>query len=130
MSCVFSPIFKLNLGGYISVHHFLQHQQWTRKMQLRLDISNVTDARTRVRDGNGNVPNRFQPDYLDPLGRSVRMDMLLTLLTTATLVQAFALWDRRADAPTSATDRNGATTTTKFDPLGLVHEVTSPTGLW
>ena len=29
------------------------------------------------------------------LGRSVRMDMVLTLLTTATLLQAFVLWERR-----------------------------------
>ncbi len=37
------------------------------------------------------------------LGRSVRMDMLLTLLTTATLLQAFAIWERRSDAnPTTA----------------------------
>jgi 4-amino-4-deoxy-L-arabinose transferase len=30
------------------------------------------------------------------LGRSVRMDMVLTLLVTATLLQAFALWERPA----------------------------------
>jgi hypothetical protein len=71
----FSPIFKLNLGGYLSVHHFFSHQQWTRKMQLRLDINNVTDARPRVRDGNGNVPNRFQPDLLDPVGRTVTLSL-------------------------------------------------------
>jgi 4-amino-4-deoxy-L-arabinose transferase-like glycosyltransferase len=29
------------------------------------------------------------------LGRSVRMDMLLTLLTTATLLQAFVVWEQR-----------------------------------
>jgi 4-amino-4-deoxy-L-arabinose transferase-like glycosyltransferase len=32
------------------------------------------------------------------LGRSVRMDMVLTVLTTATLVQAFRVWEQR-DAP-------------------------------
>ena len=40
------------------------------------------------------------------LGRSVRMDMVLTFLTTATLVQAFRAWERRdtpPDAPAPAT---------------------------
>jgi hypothetical protein len=69
----FSPLFKLNVGLFISVHHFLPKEGWTRHAQLRLDVSNITDAREHVRDGNGQVPNRFQADYLDPLGRIVKL---------------------------------------------------------
>lgn len=71
----FSPILKLNLGGYLPVHRLLPHTDWTKKLQFRVDINNLTDARPRVRDGNGNVPNRFQRDYLDPIGRTVTISL-------------------------------------------------------
>jgi hypothetical protein len=71
----FSPIFRLNVGGSLSIHHFLRHEAWTRHLQLKLDIGNVGDARQRVRDGNGRVPNRFQPDLLDPIGRTVTLTL-------------------------------------------------------
>ena len=75
----FSGIFKLNVGAYISVHHFLRKQEWTRHLQLKLDVENVTDAHQDVRDRNGRVPNRFQPDYLDPIGRTVKLTLRKTL---------------------------------------------------
>ena len=71
----FSGIFKLNLGAYISVHHFLPKQGWTRHVQLKVDVENVTDAHQHVHDGNGRTPNRFQPDYLDPIGRTVKLTL-------------------------------------------------------
>jgi hypothetical protein len=71
----FSSLFKLNVGAFISVHHFLPKEGWTRHMQLKLDVTNITDAHEQVRDGNGRVPNRFQPDYLDPLGRIVKLTL-------------------------------------------------------
>ncbi|HEX8446105.1 MAG TPA: hypothetical protein VF649_05770 [Sphingomonas sp.] len=71
----FAPILKLNMGATLSIHHFTPHVAWTRKLQLKLDVSNVTDARQRVRDGTGRVPNRFQPAYLDPIGRTVKMSL-------------------------------------------------------
>jgi hypothetical protein len=75
----FSGIFKLNIGAYISVHHFLRKQEWTRHMQLKLDVENVLDAHQHVRDRNGRVPNRFQQDYLDPIGRTVKLTLRKTL---------------------------------------------------
>jgi iron complex outermembrane receptor protein len=71
----FSPIFKLNVHAFISVHHFLKDQEWTRRTQLRVEVSNATDARQRVRDANGRVPNRLQPDYIDPVGRTVKLTL-------------------------------------------------------
>jgi hypothetical protein len=71
----FSPIFRLNVGGSLSIHHFLPHEDWTRHLQLKLDVNNVGDAHQHVRDGNGRVPNRFQPDLLDPIGRTVSLTL-------------------------------------------------------
>jgi hypothetical protein len=71
----FSSLFKLNVGAFISVHHFLSKQEWTRHMQLRLDIDNVTNARVHVHDRNGDVPNRLQPEFLDPTGRTAKLTL-------------------------------------------------------
>ena len=71
----FSSILKLNLGGYVGLGRLLKHEKWARKLRLSLDISNVTDARQSVRDGNGALPSRFQPDLLDPVGRTVTLSL-------------------------------------------------------
>lgn len=41
--------------------------------RLRLSIDNLFDAQRRVTDASGAVPIRYQPDYLDPLGRYVEL---------------------------------------------------------
>ncbi|MEO9131019.1 MAG: hypothetical protein ABI240_07405, partial [Sphingomonas sp.] len=71
----FSPIFKLNMSAYVAVHGLLKTEEWTRKLQLKVEVSNLTDAHQRVRDGNGQVPNRFQADYLEPVGRTVSLTL-------------------------------------------------------
>jgi iron complex outermembrane receptor protein len=71
----FSGIFKLNMSVYVSVHHFLPKQEWSRHMQLKLAVENLTDAHQDVHDANGHTPNRFQPDFLDPIGRTVKLTL-------------------------------------------------------
>lgn len=71
----FSSILKLNLGAYAGLGSLLPREKWARRLRLGLDVSNVTDARQRVHDGNGVVPNRFQPDYLDPIGRTATISL-------------------------------------------------------
>jgi len=46
---------------------------WLRGARIGLDVNNIFDARQRVTDANGVVPLSYQPDYLDPLGRTVRL---------------------------------------------------------
>ncbi|GGE94064.1 TonB-dependent receptor [Sphingomonas prati] len=71
----FAPLCKANAGFTLSVHHFLPKQDWTRSLGLKLEITNVTDARQRVRDTSGAVPYRYQPDLLDPRGRVVTVSL-------------------------------------------------------
>jgi hypothetical protein len=40
-----------------------------------LAVDNVLNSRPRVRDGAGATPIAYQPDYLDPLGRVVRISL-------------------------------------------------------
>lgn len=44
-----------------------------RGSRLTLSVTNLFDERIRVRDLAGDTPVSFQPDYLDPLGRSIRI---------------------------------------------------------
>ena len=44
-------------------------------MRVSLSVENVFDNRQRVRDASGAIPVSYQPDYLDPLGRTVRLSI-------------------------------------------------------
>ena len=44
---------------------------WLRGTHIQLNFTNVFNARPQVHDGAGNVPLNYQPDLLDPLGRTV-----------------------------------------------------------
>ena len=46
---------------------------WARGLRIGLELINLADSRQRVRDANGDTPLRYQPAYLDPLGRVVRV---------------------------------------------------------
>jgi hypothetical protein len=41
--------------------------------RIRLSVDNVFNARRDVRDATGGVPIRYQPGYIDPLGRYVEI---------------------------------------------------------
>jgi iron complex outermembrane receptor protein len=71
----FSPLFKVNMSAAVSLHHFLRKQEWTRHLQVKVEVENVSDAHVSVHDRNGRVPNRFQRDLIDPIGRTVKLTL-------------------------------------------------------
>lgn len=71
----FGPICKINLNGSLNIHRIFPGAQWTRRLSLKLEIANVTDARPRVRNAVGATPYRFQRDLLDPIGRSITLSV-------------------------------------------------------
>ncbi|WP_294392322.1 TonB-dependent receptor [uncultured Sphingomonas sp.] len=44
---------------------------WARGLRLTFAVNNITNERQRVRDAAGDTPLRYQPAYLDALGRTV-----------------------------------------------------------
>ncbi|HYD45052.1 MAG TPA: TonB-dependent receptor [Phenylobacterium sp.] len=48
---------------------------WLRGTRVSLSIDNLFDSRQEVRTADGGTPVNFQPDYLDPLGRQVRLSV-------------------------------------------------------
>lgn len=46
---------------------------WAKGMNINVTVENLLNDRINVTDRNGDTPNRFQPAYLDPIGRSIRV---------------------------------------------------------
>lgn len=63
---------------------FGSRPEWVRRspffsgLSVRLDVDNLLNDRLRVIDQAGETPLSFQPAYLDPLGRSVRLSLRKT----------------------------------------------------
>ena len=53
----------------------LMKYKWARGMRVTLSINNLTDSRQHVRDANGDTPLSYQPAYLDPMGRTIKLSI-------------------------------------------------------
>ncbi len=76
----------LNFGGLATANarlfadlgqrlEWVKAHPWLRGMRVSLSVDNVFNTRQRVTDATGATPNTYQPDYLDPLGRTVRLSV-------------------------------------------------------
>jgi len=66
---------NLRLFADLGMQSFARERPFLRGMRVSLSIDNLFDARQQVRDRLGTVPLSYQPGYLDPLGRSVRLSI-------------------------------------------------------
>jgi iron complex outermembrane recepter protein len=48
---------------------------WLRGTRITIGVNNLFDTRQRVTDGTGATPLAYQPGYLDPLGRTIRISI-------------------------------------------------------
>ena len=71
----FAPLLKLDLTVNAALGKLLAHESWAHKTTLSIQLANPFNARQRVRDADGLTPNRYQPNYLDPLGRTVKVTL-------------------------------------------------------
>lgn len=63
--------FNLRLFADLGAMPKLIAKPWARGLRISVGVNNLFDTRQRVRDTNGETPLRYQPAYLDPLGRTV-----------------------------------------------------------
>lgn len=61
-----------DFGGRLD---WVRKHPWLRGARLTVGVTNLFDARQRVRDTDGATPVSYQADYLNPLGRSVRVSV-------------------------------------------------------
>jgi hypothetical protein len=71
----FSDLATANLRVYADFTQIgsLGRQSWARGLRVTFSINNIFDAHEHVRDAAGVTPLSYQPDYLDPQGREVRL---------------------------------------------------------
>lgn len=72
----FSSFSTVNLNLFADLSQrprLIARYPWLKGTRLLIGVQNVFDTHLNVRDETGNVPISYQPDYLDPLGRSVRI---------------------------------------------------------
>lgn len=61
-----------DLGQQLSL---VKAHPWVRGARVTLSVDNLFNSRQRVRDANGLTPISYQPDYIDALGRTVRLSL-------------------------------------------------------
>lgn len=65
--------FNVRLFADLGAQPWARQNPWLRGSRVSLSVDNVFDSRQQVRAASGETPINFQPDYLDPLGRQVRI---------------------------------------------------------
>lgn len=70
----FSDLTTVNLRLFadLGAQPIAREHRWLRGMRATLAINNLFDTRQEVRTSTGVTPISYQPDLLDPVGRSVR----------------------------------------------------------
>ncbi|HXS50185.1 MAG TPA: TonB-dependent receptor plug domain-containing protein [Sphingomicrobium sp.] len=70
----FSPLATFDLRLFANpgdIPELTVKHPWLRGTQVQLQLNNMFNTRPKVHDALGNVPLNFQPDLLDPLGRTI-----------------------------------------------------------
>lgn len=60
-------------ANFTQMPELVRKVPFLRGARLQLGITNLFDAKQDVRDASGLVPLRYQPDYLDPVGRRITL---------------------------------------------------------
>lgn len=63
---------NLRLFADLGMQPIAREHKWLRGMRATIAINNLFDERQEVRNSSGVTPISYQPDLLDPVGRSVR----------------------------------------------------------
>jgi uncharacterized membrane protein YgcG len=74
----FGSLTTLNLRLFADMGQridWVRAHPWLRGTRVTLSLNNAFNQRQRVTDATGAVPIGFQPGYLDPLGRTVRVSV-------------------------------------------------------
>ncbi|TFI56813.1 TonB-dependent receptor [Sphingomonas parva] len=74
----FSDLTTVNLRLFANLDQqesLIRRAPWLSNTRVSLSINNLFDSRQRVTDSDRLTPVSYQPDYLDPLGRSVTLSL-------------------------------------------------------
>ncbi|MBN2971074.1 hypothetical protein JW805_03470 [Roseomonas aeriglobus] len=69
-----APLTTLGMRSFVTFNPTMKavrDHPWLLGARIELNVRNLLDTRLRVTDANGSVPVNYQPDLLDPVGRTV-----------------------------------------------------------
>jgi outer membrane receptor protein involved in Fe transport len=70
----FSPLATFDLRLFANpgdIPEVAVKHPWLRGTQVRFEVTNIFDSKPKVHNAAGDVPLNYQPDLLDPLGRTI-----------------------------------------------------------
>ena len=67
-------MFRLDLRAFVDLGQ-VSKAPILKGLRVALTADNLFDSRQKVTDGSGAVPLSYQPDYLDPRGRVLGIDL-------------------------------------------------------
>jgi hypothetical protein len=74
----FGSLAKFNLNLFANLgerFELIEKHPWLRGTQVRFGVQNIFNAKQEVRDAFGEVPFSYQPDLLDPQGRTISISI-------------------------------------------------------
>ena len=93
----FSPLATFDLRLFANLGErfdLVSKHPWLRGSSVRFEVNNIFDAKPRVRNAAGIAPDNYQPDLLDPLGRTIMISFRKLFLPPRSFF-------RRQDRPSS-----------------------------
>ena len=104
----FSPVGTFDLRLFANpgdIPEVALKHPWLRGTQLRFEVNNVFNSRPRVHDAAGNVPLNYQPDLLDPLGRTIMISFRKLFLPSPSFFRQQFQRERQQQQSTSIPTR-------------------------
>ena len=98
----FSPLATFDLRLFANLgeqFELVEKHPWLRGSSVRFEVTNLLNSRPKVRDAAGNVPLNYQPDVLDPLGRTLRISLRKLFLPASVYRRGFRRAEDRLAAP-------------------------------
>jgi hypothetical protein len=99
----FSPVGTFDLRLFANpgdIPELVVKHPWLRGTQVRFEINNIFNSRPRVHDAAGNVPLNYQPDLLNPLGRTIMVSFRKLFLPSPAFFRQQFQRERQGQATT------------------------------
>jgi hypothetical protein len=100
----FSPVGTFDLKLFANpgdIPEIALKHPWLRGTQVRFEVNNIFNSRPNVRDATGAVPINYQPDLLDPLGRTIMITFRKLFLPSPSTIRQMFQRDRQGQQPTT-----------------------------
>ena len=71
----FAPQLSINTRTFVNLGSVFREENWLENARLSLEVTNLFDSKTRVRDQDGSTPERYQPFLIEPIGRAFQISL-------------------------------------------------------